>query len=432
MSRTKRFLHFVLLAFALTACFEGEERVVKSYSDYDVHGTVIKDGIFTDARNGHEYRIMKIGTARDVTLWFAENLDYVDSTLEDGSWCFENSKDSCEVYGRLYNWETAQKACPDGWHLPSHSEWEDLWAEAQYGSAGSKLKTIDHWQNADSVHRGTNQIGFYGLPAGRKNIEGGWLPTGKFAYFWSSTYIDAEIAYGWQLSYDTDEFRYGEYYRGHGMSVRCIREYDSYWDSDISIEGSFDTTYLDEIPVTYGTLDYKGRTYKTVEIGDTYYMAENMNYETGNSWCYNNSADSCKKYGRLYDKETAVKVCPEGWRLPETVEADSVNEVWRTLYSLQNNGVMEGYTAEEIKSVEGWSVNPGNNASGFNLLPSGGYDIGAEAFFDRGVTAYFWARNLASTDSVSLVSVALGFASEAFSQKENGPNMAYPVRCVKE
>ena len=208
-----------LVSFFISACSEGEE-VVKSFSNYDLNGTVIKDGYFTDVRNNHTYRIMKyvdnLGTEK---YWFAENLDYVDSTLEKDSWCYNDSEDSCKVYGRLYNWEAAQKACPDGWELPSHMSWSDLYNMVgdRIEPAGTKLKTIDHWQNSDSVMQGSNRYGFYGLPAGRKNIEGGWLPTGKFAYFWTSTSSskDVDLAYGWQLTYETDFFNYGEYYKGH-------------------------------------------------------------------------------------------------------------------------------------------------------------------------------------------------------------------------
>ena len=67
-----------------------------------------------------------------------------------------------------------------------------------------------------------------------------------------------------------------------------------------------------------------GQTYKTVKIGSQWWMAENLNYNTGNSWCYDNNSSNCNTYGRLYDSNTALIVAPAGWHIPTDAE-------WKTL-----------------------------------------------------------------------------------------------------
>ena len=51
---------------------------------------------------------------------------YLNYQIEDKSWCYDNLDRNCDKYGRLYIYEAALEACPDGWHLPSDEEWKML------------------------------------------------------------------------------------------------------------------------------------------------------------------------------------------------------------------------------------------------------------------------------------------------------------------
>ena len=100
-------------------------------------------GTFTDRRDGELYKWVKI----DNQIWMAENLRYASS----GSGYYD-----LHEYGRFYNWESAKKACPPEWHLPSDEEWKVLerflgmtkseinnesWVERESGKVGLKLKS---------------------------------------------------------------------------------------------------------------------------------------------------------------------------------------------------------------------------------------------------------------------------------------------------
>jgi len=84
------------------------------------------------------------------------------------------------------------------------------------------------------------------------------------------------------------------------------------------------------LPVKDSTLtdSRDGKDYRIRRLGKLWWMIDNLNYKIeGNlyykdayvglrSYCYNNKSKNCEKYGQLYDFPTAVKACPDGWRLP--------------------------------------------------------------------------------------------------------------------
>ena len=129
---------------------------------------------FTDPRDGKFYKTVKIGGQ----VWMAENLSYA----AEGSKCYNNEEANGAKYGRLYDWETAKKACPAGWHLPSDEEWTAL--ENAVGDSSRDRKTLKSTSGWNNDCNGTDDYGFSALPGGYGSSGGGFDGAGDSGYWW--------------------------------------------------------------------------------------------------------------------------------------------------------------------------------------------------------------------------------------------------------
>src|SRR5687768_5272417 len=63
-----------------------------------------------------------------------------------------------------------------------------------------------------------------------------------------------------------------------------------------------------------------GKIYSSRRMPDgKQWMTENLNVNTGRSYCYEDAELNCRRYGRLYTWESAQRACQSlggGWRLP--------------------------------------------------------------------------------------------------------------------
>jgi uncharacterized protein (TIGR02145 family) len=169
---------------------------------------------FKDPRDGNSYRTI---TLAGVT-WMAENLKYKPS--EGGAFYFDNDTNNVSRYGILYEWNTAMKVCPDGWHLPTGSEFRVLM---------NHIEKDDAWENAAS-----GPISFSIQLAGMQDHEGTFTEMDESAYFWTSTeYSKDDAEYFSYLVYNgspvSDLSRKDDVQDIHGSeksnkySVRCVR-----------------------------------------------------------------------------------------------------------------------------------------------------------------------------------------------------------------
>jgi len=160
------------------------------------------EATFVDSRDGKTYKKVTIGTQ----TWMAENLDYAGLYDANVGW-------------NLYNWSTAKKACPAGWHLPSGAEWTTL---VEYvggvSVAGKKLKSKTNWNGTDEYGFSATPGGFYdgGFEADDEPPSGLW---------WSSTEKDANESWYFVMRYDEDKVRrYTISKEGIFFSVRCVQD----------------------------------------------------------------------------------------------------------------------------------------------------------------------------------------------------------------
>jgi uncharacterized protein (TIGR02145 family) len=170
--------------------------------------------VLADGRDGNKYNAIKIGSQ----VWMAENLNY-DA---EGSKCYGNKPENCKKYGRLYDWNTAKKVCPKGWHLPSDKEWQKLVDFAGDNKvAVTKLKAKISWNYNGS---GTDDYGFAALPGGNGNSGGSFFNVGNNGNWWSATEDDANNAWDRNMGYGYIKVNRSNSYKSYLFSVRCVQD----------------------------------------------------------------------------------------------------------------------------------------------------------------------------------------------------------------
>ena len=175
----------------------------------------------------------------------------------------------------------------------------------------------------------------------------------------------------------------------------------------------------------YGTLldSRDGKSYKTVVIGGKTWMAENLNFATDSSFCYDDTPANCTKYGRLYQESDAVKACPEGWRIPT---ADDWMELRNTAESEWSNDLRSILEDEET-----WEINPMIDPVPMNLIGfaarAGGYRAKTGQYDGEGTKAYFWGES-----NMNYYAWILSKQYELDKESIMRGYFAYSVRCVKD
>jgi len=173
----------------------------------------------------------------------------------------------------------------------------------------------------------------------------------------------------------------------------------------------------------YGSVTYEGKTYKTVVIGEQTWMAENLNYDYEGSRCYNDDPTNCDKYGRLYDWEMAMDVCPPSWHLPS-------NDEWWTIEHF-----VFSFPRNKLRASSGWGNDNGKNTFGFSAMPGGyygsSYGSSDGGFRNVGSGGFWW---IACRDDSNYAEYRFIGISDLYGSGERAKEeiALYSVRCIQD
>lgn len=169
-----------------------------------------------------------------------------------------------------------------------------------------------------------------------------------------------------------------------------------------------------------------GLKYKTVQIGNQCWMAQNLNAGlridgindmSENSviekYCFDDLETNCDDYGALYQWDEVMSyttiekssgICPDGWHVPSDAEWKRLEGLTDSQYGLGNaQWDLTGWrgldAGTKLKSTTGW--NSGGNGTddfGFNALPAGNLQAGD--YFGLGSFGSFWTSSTIDDFSV--------------------------------
>lgn len=191
--------------------------------------------------DGNAYSIISIGEQQ----WIASNLrvakfnngDVIPNVQSDGDWSgtdypvkwanYNNETANDAIYGKLYDGRVAidaRNVCPEGWHVATKAEWENLISYlGGTSAAGNKLmdNSGNFWATPNEA---SNESGFKALPGGYRASSGTFLSLTYSADFWTSTQASTISTHYVYLHYSGSLTVSDGMTGGTGRSIRCVKD----------------------------------------------------------------------------------------------------------------------------------------------------------------------------------------------------------------
>jgi uncharacterized protein (TIGR02145 family) len=140
------------------------------------------------------------------------------------SYCYDDAEPNCRRYGRLYPWESAQRACRslgDDWRLPSDDEWRQM--AKHYGGV-----LEDSNDSGEATYKALSiggNSGFNAALGGSRMPDGPYERLAAHGLYWTASETGPATAWLYncgQGGQALNRHRGGQ--KQLGASVRCVRE----------------------------------------------------------------------------------------------------------------------------------------------------------------------------------------------------------------
>lgn len=382
---------------------------------------------------------------------------------------------------------TTQGVCPDGWHLPSRSEWQTLIEEVglyEYYTCNwnnmnvaRALCSTEGWRESESEcavgysQSQNNATGFGVMPAGRE-----YTNFGRVAHYWTADNYEERWQTCYSFMYNDPTVDDGTNLLYAGQSVRCIfgegefiSDQPGYIPGDDPNQPGGDSTNTSSFDCGSTLYDIDQNAYATTQVGTQCWMAENLRttrYASGAPITYsmnlssntpyytypNNDFQNKNTYGLLYNWPAVMHtsqssnanpsgvqgICPDGWHVPSDAEWMQM-ELALGMEQVDVESTMDrGNISVALAGTTGWIANDGNtpgnpsaagrNASGMNIIPAG-KSVGDDSqLFGERATFYTTTKENGSVWFRSLAYNDLGFTRDYTVNSY----INFSVRCVAD
>jgi uncharacterized protein (TIGR02145 family) len=139
------------------------------------------------------------------------------------SFCYDDAESNCARYGRMYTWESAQRACQSlgrGWRLPSDDEWRQL--AKRYG--GVSADAADKGKAAFTALLSGGSSGFNAVLGGNR-LNGEYARLEAHGFYWTASGHDRDSAPYYNFGKGGQALhRQSQGEKHMALSVRCVRE----------------------------------------------------------------------------------------------------------------------------------------------------------------------------------------------------------------